>query len=155
MWPKCWKERAWHKSNNGASNIAEIWKDKKRVWYESYRSSSESVWKGERPICRLSKKYHFMTTRQIGKETGILLKASIDSVKRVLRNFGLVRRIAAKKPLLNKKPIEKRMHWCKSYSALSWIDWKNIIFSDESRIERHSLRRRYIRRQIHVHIENR
>ena len=45
------------------------------------------------------------------------------------------------------------MHWCKSYSALSVIDWKNIIFSDESRIERHSLRRRYIRRQIYQRYE--
>ena len=74
-----------------------------------------------------------MTARQIGNETGILLKAFIDLVKRVLRNFGLVGRIAAKKPLLNKKQIQKRNHWCKSYSALSVIDWKNVIFSDESR----------------------
>jgi len=95
-----------------------------------------------------------MTARQIGNETGILLKAFIDLVKRVLRNFGLVGRIAAKKPLLNKKQIQKRNHWCKSYSALSVIDWKNVIFSDESRIERHSLRRRYIRRQMHQRYES-
>jgi len=108
-----------------------------------------------RLICRLSKKYPSMTARHIGNVTGILLKASIDSAKRVLRNFRLVGRIAAKKPLLNKKQIQKWMHWCKYYSALSVIDWKNVIFSVESRINCHSLRRQYIRRQMHQQYESR
>jgi len=44
--------------------------------------------KEKRLICRLSKKYSFMTARQIENETGILLQAPIDSMKRVLHNFG-------------------------------------------------------------------
>jgi len=105
--------------------------------------------KERRLIGRISKKSPFLTARQIGNELGIYSKVSIYTVRRVLRNCGLFGRIAARKPLLNKNQILKRQQWCKAYSVFSVTDWKNVIFSDESRIERFSMRRRYVRRPIY------
>ena len=95
--------------------------------------------KERRLIARISKKNPFFTTRQIGNELGIFSKASIYTIRRVLRNCGLFGRITAKKPLLNKKQIVKRQQWCEAYSAFGVTDWKYVISSDESRIERFSL----------------
>ena len=111
--------------------------------------------KDRRLICRISKKSPFMTAREIRHESGMVEKVSIDTVKRVLRNAGLFGRMAAMKPLLNKRQIQKRCQWCKLYSEFGVNDWKNIIFSDESRIERHSMRRRYVRRPLHQRFQPR
>jgi len=102
----------------------------------------------KRSICRIAKKNPFLTARQVGTENGLLMKGSIDTVKRVLRNSGLFGRIAAQKPLLNKIQIKNRLQWCKSYSGWRVIDWKNVIFSDESKIQRYPESKRHVRRPI-------
>ena len=65
-----------------------------------------------RLLCRTSKKNPFLTARELGNECGILIKASVDTVRRVLRKAGLYGRIAVKKPFLNKKQIRLRWQWC-------------------------------------------
>lgn len=104
--------------------------------------------KENRLICRISKNNPFLTAREIGQQCEILCKASVDTVRRVLRRSGLIGRIAAKKPFLTKKQIQRRYQWCKAYSGFSAMEWKNVIFTDESKIERHSRRSRYVRRQL-------
>jgi len=69
-------------------------------------------------------------------------------VRRILRKAGLNGRIDAKKPLLSKGHIKKRLLWCKSYSKIYVDSWRNFIFSDESRLELYSKRRQYVRRPV-------
>lgn len=101
----------------------------------------------ERILCRNSMKSPFRTAREVYDECNDLPNMSVCTVRRYLRKNGLFGRIGSKKPLLTKRQIRLRKSWCKSYSKLSKDDWKNYVFSDESRFEVHSTRRRYVRRQ--------
>ena len=56
--------------------------------------------------------------------------------------------VAAKKPLLSKVNIKKRLRWCKDYRALSINECKNVLFTDECRIEIFSSLRQFVRRPI-------
>jgi len=89
-----------------------------------------------------------MTTRRLQTEAKVNLLVSIDTVKRILRRHGLYGRIALKKPLLNKKQIKNRLQWCRQ--RLSWNSdmWRNVIFSDECKLDLRPNRRLYIRRSI-------
>ena len=52
----------------------------------------------------------------------------------------------AKKPFLNARHVKSRMSWCKPYLKMDPNSWQNFIFTDESRIELYSRRRKYVRR---------
>ena len=99
-----------------------------------------------RLLLRTSKRFPFMTAQEVFNESFIMKNASIRSVRTYLRSGGLIGRKAAKKTMLSKANIKKRLLWCKAYSSLSMNDWKHIIFSDESRVELTSSYRRYVRR---------
>jgi len=102
----------------------------------------------ERRVVLASKKDATMTARRLQTEAKVNLLVSIDTVKRILRRHGLYGRIALKKPLLNKKQIKNRLQWCRQ--RLSWNSdmWRNVIFSDECKLDLRPNRRLYIRRSI-------
>ena len=50
----------------------------------------------------------------------------------------------AKKPLLSKTNITKKQ-WCKNYSVFQPEDWNKIVFSDETKLEVVTTRRRLVR----------
>ena len=99
-------------------------------------------------FCRISNKKPFSTAREIYEEAGGPPMLSISTVQRYLRKSGLFGRISTKKPLLTKTNIKKRISWCKAYTNFKVSDWKDVVFSDEVRIEMHSKRRRFVRRRI-------
>jgi len=105
----------------------------------------------DRDIRRLalsSKKNPFFVARDVYNDTKGLPDVSISTVKRMLRSQGLFGRVAAKKPLISEKNRRKRLAWCKSYLSLDAEMWRKIVFSDESKVELFSSRRRFVRRRI-------
>lgn len=108
----------------------------------------------ERILCRNSRRYPFNTAREVYNDSMGLPSISVCTARRYLRRNNLFGRIAVKKPLLNKKQIKNRLLWCKAYAALTPNDWKKCVFTDESRFEIHSTRRRYVRRQIGHRFKN-
>ena len=101
-----------------------------------------------RQLCLQSRRNPFMTAKEVYRDSGNISNVSISTVRRILRMSGLHGRVAAKKPLLNRRHIQRRLLWCKSYLKMNVKSWENFIFSDEARIELYSRRRLYIRRPI-------
>jgi transposase len=94
------------------------------------------------------KRHPFFTARELRRSAGDMADISISSVKRILRKYGLHGRVAAKKPLLNRAHMRKRLLWCKQYLQMDVKMWQNFIFSDEARMELYCRRRQYVRRPI-------
>ena len=67
------------------------------------------------------------------------------SINHLVKLFG---RVAVKKPFLSKINKTRRFNWCREKQAWSLVDWKRIIFLDESKIELHSKSRQYVRRKV-------
>lgn len=101
---------------------------------KSGRPRKTSV-RDERLLCILSKKSPFKCAPDLHKDACLEGKCSISTVKRILIKYGLRGRIAAKKPLLTRKHIKARLQWCRQYQCFSIDQWKNVIFSDESRVQ--------------------
>ena len=51
-------------------------------------------------------------------------------------------------PALSMVQKKKRLAWCKTRLHWTESDWKNVIFSDESKLELHPRRRQHVRRPI-------
>jgi len=107
-----------------------------------------STERDRRELCRYSKKNPFATAREVQGAVDSLKIASISTIKNYLRQGGLFGRVAAKKPLLSNVNIKKRLMWCKAYKQLGMNEWKNVLFTDECRIEMFSSRRKFVRRPI-------
>ena len=43
---------------------------------------------------------------------------SMSTVKSILRKYGLLGRIATRKPFLNERHVRSRLNWCKAYSKV-------------------------------------
>lgn len=72
---------------------------------------------------------------------------SLTTVKRRLNAAGLKGCVAVKKPLLRKENRRKRLEWAKKYRNWTIDQWKNVLWSDESKYEIFGNRRRiYVRR---------
>lgn len=61
---------------------------------------------------------------------------SVDTIKRALRGSGLGAIEKPKKPMLSKKNVKKRLEWCKKHRDWTIDDWKRVVWSDETKINR-------------------
>jgi hypothetical protein len=61
------------------------------------------------------------------------INISRRTVSNVLHKFGYVARIKKKKPRLTDSQKKARFQWAKKYSTWTIEEWKNIIWSDESK----------------------
>lgn len=77
-----------------------------------------------------------------------LTHISIDTVKRTLRRFGQMGRVACKKPSLNNRQKRLRLRFANDCCNFNINDWSRIIFSDESKIELTPSRRQFVRRKV-------
>ncbi len=66
-------------------------------------------------------------------KTSLNLPCSSRTVLRRLFGSGLVARKPKRKPLLNKKMRKNRLEWAKRRQSSTVDQWKQVIFSDESR----------------------
>lgn len=89
-------------------------------------------------IVRESKKFPHKSAREIKlavfpeNEPG----PSIDTIKRRLREAGLFGRVCRKKPLLSEKNRKKRLEFAKKYRDWTVEQWKKVLFSDETKVNR-------------------
>lgn len=74
---------------------------------------------------------------------------SLTTVERRLREGDLFGRIAVRKPLLRPGNKRKRLLFAKDHENLSIDQWKNVLWSDESKFELFGFhRRKYYRRKV-------
>lgn len=74
---------------------------------------------------------------------------SVSTVKRRLQKAGLHGRIAMKKPLLRKQNKQKRLKWAREHQHWTIEEWKNVLWTDESKFELFGTRRRvFVRRSV-------
>ena len=71
---------------------------------------------------------------------------SMSTVKSILRKYGLIKRIVARKPFLNEQHVRSRLGSGKAYSKVEPSFWKEVIFSDECRLELFRRRMEYVKR---------
>ena len=73
---------------------------------------------------------------------------SESTVRRRLKDHGLIGRIAVKKPLLRQVNVKKRLKWAKEHRHWTIAQWKNVLWSDESKFEVFGTKRKiYVRRR--------
>lgn len=118
-------------------DIADIKKPGRKVIYNTHE---------KRILCRESKKSPFSTAAEVLTNSNIGKNISLCTARRYLREGLLFGRIAPAKPLLSKKIKKQRLLFCKENRKYNGEDWKYVMFSDESKFERYSLRRKYVRR---------
>jgi hypothetical protein len=58
--------------------------------------------------------------------------ADISGQELLQKGLKMLARIAAQKPLLNKKTKKKMLAFCKKYLKWTPKQWENVIFSDDS-----------------------
>src|SRR5215216_1071098 len=63
------------------------------------------------------------------------LDFSTPTIRRVLRNNGLVARVKRKMPYLSKKHKKSRYNFAKKYENWTVEDWSKVIWSDESKFK--------------------
>jgi hypothetical protein len=69
-------------------------------------------------------------------------------VRRRLKDAGLHGRISTKKPLLRPQNRAKRLAWANKHKNWTYDDWKNVLWTDESKFEIFNTKRRvYVRRR--------
>ena len=72
--------------------------------------------------------------KQLEKDHGI--HVSPNTIRRVLRGSGLGAIEKPKKPLLTQKNVRKRLNWCIAHKDWTVDDWKRVVWSDETKINR-------------------
>lgn len=72
------------------------------------------------------------------KEAAKILNKSVSdrTVRRSLQRIGLVSAVKKKKPALSEKNVKARIEFCKSHKNWTIDDWKRVIWSDETKVNR-------------------
>ncbi|EIE80082.1 hypothetical protein RO3G_04787 [Rhizopus delemar RA 99-880] len=150
-------------SNDKANNIYSLLRSKKsnskiakqvgvsRTTVQKYRSSlkmSGNFDEGGRPslisqrmvnyirrLVTLGRKNNAVETQKALKEE-FGMSVSDSTVRRVLKKAGFIAFVKPQKPLLRSQNIVKRLQWAKSHQHWAMDDWKRVIFSDETKVNR-------------------
>lgn len=73
--------------------------------------------------------------------------ASHSTIRRCLKDMGLISRVACKKPLLRKGNVIKRLKFAREHLNWTKEQWGKILFTDKTKVEIFGLHRRaYVRR---------
>jgi transposase len=70
-------------------------------------------------------------------ETNLNISVSPNTVRRALKSHGLVARVKVKKPLLSSRHHRLRLEFARKYESWTIDDWKRVIWSDETKINRY------------------
>lgn len=106
----------------------------------------------DRSMVRMAISNRRMTAVDIGKSLAKFNNLTLSpwTIRRRLRAAGLNARRPQKKPLLNVEQRRKRLAWAKDHQHWTTDDWKQIIWSDETKISLFgSDGVKYIRRRKH------
>jgi transposase len=89
--------------------------------------------KEERALKRWSLADRKKSARQLSNDMRIATHKSLSKVTvlKILKKYGLRRRVAARRPLLTIRMRKRRVQWGKARKNWTLYDWKRVIFSDE------------------------
>lgn len=106
----------------------------------------------DRIIHRLSERNRFVTAVQIQKDLESIyrIKLSVWTVRRRLREFGLMGRVARKKPFVSLKNRRARLEFARAHLNWTTAQWRRVFFTDESKFNMFgSDGKTYVRRRLH------
>lgn len=92
--------------------------------------------KTDKEIVRTAKKDPMMTSEDIRKELLVQPPISARTIRRRLNEAQLFGRVSRKKPLLTKKNRRARLKFARDHLLWGIDDWKKILWSDETKINR-------------------
>lgn len=100
--------------------------------------------RGRRRLVRIVKKNRksSISGLTISFNSGFTNKSSQKTVRRAIRSIGFRSRVASRKPFISKKNKSARLSWAKEHSSWKIDDWKNVVFSDESKFTLFGIDRR-------------
>ncbi len=87
-------------------------------------------------IMRAVKQNPFITAVQIKRENPDL-PISVRSIRRRLCENRFMARKPAKKPFISKKNVRERLRFARDHVDWTDVQWKNVLFSDESKFNLH------------------
>ena len=96
----------------------------------------------EKRIVRKAKIFPKITSTELKTDFHGEVKLANSTIRSILIRYNLRASVMAQKPLLRKTNIKKRKEWCKNFQNYDEIYWSNVVFSDETIIER----KQYVRR---------
>ena len=99
-------------------------------------------------IRRSAIKNPFISSVEILSDTALGV-SSRTVRRRLVTDFKLRSRIAAKKPLLTPAQRAKRVAFCKKYKAWTEKEWRSVMFSDESTFAQFGTHLHRVRRPVH------
>lgn len=105
----------------------------------------------DRHILVISKRDRFKTAPVIASEVNQIISTPISNatVQRRLISFGMMGRVAKKKPFLRTVNKQKRLSFARAHANWTIDDWKNVFWTDESKFELFgNKRRQYVRRKV-------
>lgn len=111
----------------------------------------KTVQRVDNKIYAMSKAERFKSASTIRAEINEDLDSpiSLTTVKRRLREKGMIGRVAVKKPLLRPVNKEKRLKFAQEHVGWTIEKWKSVLWTDESKFELFgSHRRQYVRRKV-------
>ena len=88
--------------------------------------------------------------RQLCEELNNMLEKPVctRTVRRALKKLNFTGRIAARKPLLRKQNVRKRLVWARLHRDWTFEDWRKVLWTDESQFFIYGTKRRfYVRRR--------
>lgn len=88
-----------------------------------------------RAVERLLRKNECRTPREAAAK--LELQASTWTVRRSLNKIGMVAAVKQKKPALSERNVKARLHFCRERKDWTIEDWKRVIWSDETKINRY------------------
>lgn len=99
------------------------------------RKTSE---RDDRMIVRMAKKNPRISSTEIKRKISAQIESPISArtIRRRLVEGGLHGRISRKKPLVTEKQRKKRIQFAKSHASWTANQWKYIVWSDETKINR-------------------
>lgn len=94
----------------------------------------------DRAIVRIAKKNPRTSAREIGESLN--LNIDVSRIRARLREASLFGRIARRKPMISEKNRQKRLEFARTHVNKPIEFWKSILWSDESKFELFSSKRR-------------
>jgi len=83
---------------------------------------------GRRNLSMLAKKIIFCGSFDLLQGSTCYPEMSRSSIQRYLRKSGLLGRVVAKKSMLTKQHMKRRLSWCKACSSFTEDIWSKVIF---------------------------
>ncbi|CAI9615724.1 unnamed protein product [Staurois parvus] len=91
--------------------------------------------RGQRMLKRIVRRSRQLSAESIAKDLQTLcdLQISTTTVHRELHGRGFHGQAAASRPYITKRNAKRRMQWCKAHRHWTLEQWRQVLWSDESR----------------------